>query len=105
MKIHIKATQIELTESISSYVQEKIGALAKFVERWDAEGAIEVWCEVGRTTRHHHKGDVFRAEADMRLPGAVLRAEDADGDLRVAVDRVRDKLEQEIRKYRETHLR
>ena len=100
MKINIKATGIELTPALKEYVEEKIGLIAKFVKRWDLEGGVEVWVEVGRTTQHHHKGDVFRAEADLRLPGKVLRAEDADSDVRVAVDRVRNKLEREIEKYK-----
>ncbi len=100
MKTTIKATGIDLTVPLKEYVEEKIGALEKFVKRWDVEGGVEVWVEVGRTTRHHKKGDVFRAEADLRLPKKVLRAEDEDFDIRVAVDRVRDKLEREINKYK-----
>jgi|SRR3989344_167472 len=101
MKIHLKATNVDLTESLKAYVDEKLGGIEKFAGRWDAEGLVEVWVEVGRTTRHHQKGNVFRAEADLRLPKKILRAEDEDFDIRVAVDRVRDKLEREIEKYKE----
>ena len=100
MSIDIKATQLDLTPALKAYVEEKIGALEKLLARFNAEGAVQVWVEVGRTTRHHHKGDVFRAEANVRLPHAVLRAEDDDFDVRVAVDRVRDKLKREIEKYK-----
>lgn len=100
MKINIKATNLDLTSALKEYIEEKIGALAKFVKRWDLEGVVEIWLEVGRTTKHHNKGDVFRAEADVRLPGKILRAEEADSDVRVAVDRVRDKLKKEIEKYK-----
>lgn len=105
MKISIKATNLDLTPSFREYIEEKIGSLTRFVRRWDLEGAVEVWVEVGRTTRHHHKGDVFRAEADLRLPHKVLRAEDEDFDVRVAVDRVRDKLKREVEKYKKTSER
>ncbi|MEK7554622.1 MAG: ribosome-associated translation inhibitor RaiA [Patescibacteria group bacterium] len=101
MKLHLKATSIDLTEPLKIYIDEKLGGIEKFVERWDMEGAVEIWIEVGRTTRHHKKGDVFRAEADLRLPGKVLRAEEEDFDLRVAIDRVRDKLKREIERYKE----
>ena len=101
MKIDIKATNLDLTEVLKEYVEEKIGALAKFLKRWDPEGVVEAWVEIGRTTKHHHKGNVFRAEADLRVPGKVLRAEDEDFDIRVAVDRVRDKLKREVKKYKE----
>jgi putative sigma-54 modulation protein len=103
MKINIKATGIELTVPLREYVEEKIGSITKFLSRWDAEGAAEAWVEVGRSTNHHHKGDVFRAEVDIRVPGKVLRAEDADSDVRVALDCVRDKLKREAEKYKATH--
>jgi ribosomal subunit interface protein len=102
MKINIKTTQLDITPSLKEYIEEKIGALDKLIERYDAEGGVEIWIEVGRTTKHHQKGDVFRAEADLRLPHKVLRAEDEDADIRVAIDRIRDKLKREIEKYKET---
>jgi putative sigma-54 modulation protein len=100
MKISIKATNVEITPSLREYVEEKIGSLEKFVKRWNTEDGVEVWVEVGRTTEHHRKGDVFRAEADLRLPGKILRAEEDHSDVRVAVDRVREKLQREIEKYK-----
>lgn len=101
MKINLKATGLDLTPALREYAEQKIGSLEKFVKRWDAEGVVEVWVEVGRITKHHHKGDVFRAEADLRLPGKVLRAEDEDWDIRAALDRLKDKLKREIEKYKE----
>ena len=101
MKTHIKATKLDITPALKEYIEEKIGSLEKFIKTYDAEGGVEMWIEVGRTTLHHHKGDVFRAEADIRLPGKVLRAEDEDSDVRVAIDRVRDKLKREIEKYKD----
>lgn len=102
MKINLKATNLDLTPPLKEFVEEKIGSLEKFVSRWDREGAVEAWVEVARTSAHHHKGDVFRAEVDLRLPGKVLRAEDEDFDIRVAVDHVRDKLQKEIAKYKDS---
>ena len=60
--------------------------------------------EIARTTRHHHKGDVFRAEANVALPGKMIRAEQATKDMRTAIDRVRNTLRLEIAKYRAMHL-
>ena len=102
MKIDIKATNLDLTPALREYIEEKIGALTKFLKRWDPEGIVEAWVEVGRTTKHHYKGNVFRAEVDLRLPGKILRAEDENFDIRVAIDRVRDKLRREIEKYKES---
>ena len=101
MKINLKATELDLTPALREYIERKIDSLSRFLKRWDAEGAVEIWVEVARTTRHHHKGNVFRAEADLRLPGKVLRAEDEDRDIRTAIDRIKDKLKREIEKYKE----
>ena len=100
MKISIKATNLDLTPSLKIYIQSKLGALEKFIKRIDTEGVAEMWLEVGRITRHHHKGLVFRAEADVRLPGKILRAEEESNDVRKAIDAVRAKLQKEIEKYK-----
>lgn len=101
MKINIKSTNLDLTPALKEYIEEKIGSLVKFLTRFDAEGAVESRVEVGRTTRHHHKGPVFRAEVNIDVPGKVLRAEAEDLDIRTAIDEVKDKLKREAEKYKE----
>jgi len=102
MIAHIKTTNLKLTPAIESYINQKIERdLAKFVSRLDEKGAAELFIEIARTTRHHKRGDVFRAEADLRLPGKVLRAEAEEWDIRVAIDQVKDDLQREIKKYKE----
>lgn len=101
MRIHIKSTNLDLTPALKEYIEQKIGSLAKFLKRWNPKGVVEAYVEVGRTTQHHHKGNIFRAEADLRVPGKILRAEDEDWDIRVAIGRVKDKLKREAEKYKE----
>jgi len=102
MQINIKATNLDLTPALKDYIEAKIGSLSKFLQRFEAEGVVEAWVEVGRTTRHHQKGNVFRAEADLRLPGKVLRAEDEDFDVRAAIDKIKDRLKREIERYKDS---
>ncbi|MBI4094470.1 MAG: ribosome-associated translation inhibitor RaiA [Candidatus Liptonbacteria bacterium] len=101
MKISIKATNLELTPSFTAYIESKLGGLSKFVNRFDKEGAVELRLEVARTTRHHHKGSVFMAEANVRLPGRMLRGVARAEDPRAAVDMLKDKLKVEIEKYKD----
>ncbi len=61
---------------------------------------VEVWVEIGRTTRHHQKGDIFRAEAQMRFPGKSIRAESERDDLKLAITEVKDELQRELKKYK-----
>jgi putative sigma-54 modulation protein len=101
MKINIKATGLDLTPSIVRYIEEKISSVEKFLVKFGKKSEIEVFFEIARTTKHHRKGEVFRAEANMELPGKVLRADHEDWDVRVAIDKVKDKLQAEIKKYKE----
>jgi len=101
MKINIKATNLDLTPSIVRYIEEKISSTEKFLEKFENKSEAEVFVEIARTTNHHRKGEVFRAEANMELPGKVLRADHEDWDIRVAIDKVKDKFQAEIKKYKE----
>jgi putative sigma-54 modulation protein len=100
MKINIKATNLDLTPSIVEYIEEKISSVDKFLEKFEGKSEIEVFVEIARTTNHHRKGEVFRAEANMEVPGKVLRADHEDWDVRVAIDKVKDKLQVEAKKYK-----
>lgn len=100
MKISIKATKLELTSAINEYIEQKIGSLGKFVKNFDREGAVEIKIEIARTTKHHNKGPVYMAEANLRLPGKVLRAEHTDWNIRRSIDEIKDELQGQIKKYK-----
>ncbi len=101
MQIDIKATNLELTPAIREYVETKIGSLEHFLERFESRDEIRVFVEIARTTRHHKSGDVFCAEASFPLGKKLLRADHVDEDVRMAIDKVKDKLQQEIKKYKD----
>jgi putative sigma-54 modulation protein len=100
MKINIKATNLDLTPSIVQYIEDKASSVEKFLKKFEEKSEIGVFFEIARTTKHHRKGEVFRAEANMELPGKVLRADHEDWNVRVAIDKVKDKLQAEIKKYK-----
>ena len=102
MKINTRTKDLDLTPSIRTYIDQKIGSLSRFVKSFDKEGLVEIWLEISRTTKHHRRGNVYRAEADLHLPGKILRAESENWDMRVAIDEIKDKLQREIKKYKET---
>lgn len=109
MKINIKTTNLKLTPSIKNYIEEKIGSFDKIIPQLKNDDfsakkgkpTVEAWVEIGKTTSHHHKGEVFRAECQIRLPGRSLRAESTREELHLAIDEVKDELQGEIKKYRE----
>ncbi len=101
MKINIKATNIELTPAIKAYIEEKIGSLKKFIRVRDPD-STQAWVEVGMTTRHHHSGNIFRAEIQFRLPrfDKGIRTESNQSDLYAAIDVARDRMKRELLKIK-----
>ncbi len=103
MKITIKATNIKLSPSIKSFVEEKIGGLEKFLQKIKID-PLEAFIEIEKTTVHHRKGDVFRAEVQFCLPGQSIRAESTKDDLHLAIDEVKDELQRKIKQYTQKQI-
>ena len=95
MQIIIKTKGISLNQALRIFIEEKIGGLEKF-----GKAPIRAEIEIGRTTEHHRKGKVFRAEVQLVFPGEVLRAEAERKDLRLAIVEVEDELQEQIKKYK-----
>ena len=89
MKINIKATGIELTPAISNYVEKRVSAIAKYLP---AGSDLVVQTEVGKSTRHHKAGNVFRAEVHVTGNGLDHYAVSEMDDLYAAIDTVRDEI-------------
>lgn len=100
MIINIKGSGLDLTPAIKQFVEEKIGGLEKFLEKFNADGLIANVI-IARTTNHHRQGDVYQIEVSINLPGKLLMAK-ADGeDVRVVIGDVRDKIKEEILKRKD----
>ena len=102
MKIMIHGLHIELTPAIKEHVEAKIGSIEHLLDVKHAALA-EVRVEVGKSTKHHHKGEVFYAEANLKIGGEFMRATATHEDLRAAVNDVRDELERQIHKHKTKH--
>ena len=110
MRLIIKATNFSLTPALSEFIERKIGGEISTLlsqrfrqpELPKGKDTLSAKVEVARTTRHHNKGNIFRAEVTISLPGKkTLRAEAEEWDVRVAIDKVRDELFMEINKWKE----
>ena len=88
---------MELTPAIREYVEEKLGYLDELLPE---DPSIIADVEVGKTTNHHQKGDVFRCEVNLRVPGQLLRVEKTEEDLYKAIDKVKDHLARQIKDWR-----
>ncbi len=100
MKINIKATSIDLTDEIKSYILEKVGGLEKFVQEGNSE--VEAYVEVGKPSQHHKQGeDVFYAECNITLGKKVFRGEMESKSMQGAVDGLRDVMQRELSDFKE----
>ncbi len=101
MKIHLECNGFALTPAIKERVERKIGALSKPLKRFEAHGDLLAYVEVGRTTKHHKNGDVFQAALNIiGLPGKIFRAENRNLNLFAALDSVKNKVWDDLVKYK-----
>lgn len=91
--IEIKATKLELTSAIKDYVDKRLSSLVNICARYSP---CDISVEVGKTSQHHHKGEVFFAEFNLTIPGASLRATSTTDDLYAAIDDARDELRRQL---------
>ena len=89
MKFNIHGKRIEITDSIRSYIESKIGKLDKYFEEPD---------DITATVVVRISGIQQIVEVTIPIHKIVLRGEERDDDLYAAIDRVSDILERQIRK-------
>lgn len=96
MNINIRGTNIELTEALKNYAEEKIGELQKYFEN-----IRQADIDIGLRSHHHHKGDIFYAEVNLHVPGELVRVVKEEADLYKAIDKVKDHLKVDLQKRKE----
>ena len=89
MKFNIHGKKIDVTESIKSYIEEKIGRLDKYFENPD---------EITATALIKLRGKDQVVEVTINANRFVLRGEESHKDLYASIDKVSDKIERQIRK-------
>ena len=89
MKFNIHGKKIDVTESIKSYIEEKIGRLDKYFENPD---------NVTATALIKLRGKDQVVEVTINANKFILRGEEAHKDLYASIDKVSDKIERQLRK-------
>ncbi|MEK7586139.1 MAG: ribosome-associated translation inhibitor RaiA [Patescibacteria group bacterium] len=92
MNINIKATNMELTDAISDYVNKRLASIEKFARGGEVTGFVEV----GKTTNHHKQGDVYKAEFDINLNGEKFFAKSEQSDLYAAIDDAKEEIARSV---------
>lgn len=98
MKFSLKAKNLKLTDAIKAAVEKKLETLDKKATRFGESVTGEV--EVGKTTKHHKKGEVYRAEIHVRLPGKLVYAEATHEDLYAAIGKAAREAAVQVTSYK-----
>lgn len=97
MKLTLKTTGFSLTPATEEYITTKVvRTVERLTSRMDPE-SVRLSIEVAKTTRHHNKGSVWRAEATLRVMGKRLRAETHGESMQEVVDLLEESIGTEIK--------
>ncbi|MBI3421074.1 MAG: ribosome-associated translation inhibitor RaiA [Candidatus Sungbacteria bacterium] len=97
MRITIRQKNLEMTPALNAYIERKIIApVRKLIKRQDSADLPILEIDVERTTKHHHKGEVYLVAANLTLNGTLLRGQATDSNVRAACDKLENELKREI---------
>ncbi len=101
MQVAVKGRNISVTEALERYATEKVERIRKFFddERSVSRAEVELIHE-----RNPSIPEPEVAETTLFINGAVLKAREASVDMYASIDRMTDKLERQVRRYRERQL-
>jgi ribosome hibernation promoting factor len=97
MDVTVKGRNISVTEALERYAFEKVERIRKFFddERSASRAEVELIHE-----RNPSVSEPEVAEATLFINGVVLKAREATADMYASIDRMSDKLERQVRRYR-----
>src|SRR5918911_5343570 len=97
MDILIKGRNIPVTEALEHYAWEKVERVARFFddERSVSRAEVELIHERNRAVSEPEV-----AEATLFINGSVLKASESSEDMYASIDRMSDKLERQVKRYR-----
>ncbi len=93
MHFQVKGRNLEISDAIRAYAEEKLGKL----ERQLADPRVELELTV---ERNPSIADNHVAEATIWTKGPVLRAREATSDMRASIDQLVEKLERQVTRYK-----
>jgi putative sigma-54 modulation protein len=99
MRLQVKGKNLEVSDSIRDYAEEKLGKLERQLHELtlvELELAVE---------RNPSISANQVAEATIFTKGPVLRAREASADMRASIDQLTDKLLRQVTSYREKRSR
>jgi putative sigma-54 modulation protein len=99
MRLHVKVRNVEVSDSIRRYAEDKLGKLEKLVKD-PTRVEVELHVEKNPSISDNHV-----AEATVFTKGPTLRARESSADMKASIDQLVDKLERQVKRYREKRWR
>ncbi len=90
MNIIVHAKQMELTDNLKDYAEEKIGRFTKYLSNI-SEATVTLSVE-----KYRHKAEVL-----MKASGSLMQAESITDEMYSSIDEVVEKLERQVKKHKE----
>ena len=97
MKFILTTHNVTLTKAIEDHILIRIDKLEHF-DRWAVDARVNLEHDNTKATERQ-----FKCSLRLGVRGPDLFAEDSDGDLYAAIDKVAKKIEQQIRKRHSKH--
>src|SRR4028119_827141 len=97
MDVLVKGRNLVVTPALERYALEKVERVSKFFDSEGSDSRAEV--ELFHA-RNRSVVDAEVAEATLFINGTVLKATEASEDMYASIDRMADKLERQVRRYR-----
>lgn len=102
MRVTIRQKNLIVTPPLKVYIESKLlRPIRELLGKMSAGELPILDLEVGRLTRHHQKGRVYKVAASLTFGKTLLRSEAEDEDIRACCDLVREELEREIIKFKD----
>ncbi len=91
--VNIKAINIYLSNSITKYINKRLNIIIK---KFGNKKPTKCSVEIEKTTNHHKKGDVYKAEINITLDGVHFLTVSEKDDLYKAIDDARGQIVRRI---------
>ena len=101
MDVAVKGRNLSVTEALERYAFEKVERIAKFFDDEGSDARAEVELIHERNPAHSEPEVV---ETTLFINGTVLKASESTQDMYASIDRMSDKLERQVRRYRGRQL-
>lgn len=96
MFIDVQAKDLDLTDAIKTYTEEKFNMLEKYFDHIE-----EIRCELSMNSHKHNQGKFYTCSGHLFVPGKDFYVEKEEEDLYKAIDKVKDHLQQMLVEWKE----